>query len=37
MNKGELIAAMADEPVPGNLLDTLSDAKARIDALENEE
>lgn len=33
----DLIAAMADEPVPGNLLDTLSDAKARIDALENEE
>ena len=33
----DLIAAMADEPVPGNLLETLSDAKARIDALENEE
>ncbi|QLC25272.1 prephenate dehydrogenase/arogenate dehydrogenase family protein [Parasphingopyxis algicola] len=33
----DLIAAMADEPVPGVLLETLTDAKARIDALENEE
>ncbi|MEM8694896.1 MAG: prephenate dehydrogenase [Pseudomonadota bacterium] len=33
----DLIAAMADEPVPGILLETLTDAKARIDALENEE
>lgn len=32
----DLIAAMADEPVPGNLLESLTDAKARIDALEND-
>jgi len=32
----DLIAAMADEPEPGNLLDTLTDAKARIEALEND-
>jgi prephenate dehydrogenase len=33
----DLIAAMADEPVPGILLETLTGAKARVDALENEE
>lgn len=33
----DLIAAMADEPVPAVLLETLVDAKRRIDALENEE
>lgn len=32
----DLIAAMADEPEPGNLLSTLSEAKARIEALEND-
>ncbi|MBC2779070.1 prephenate dehydrogenase [Parasphingopyxis marina] len=32
----DLIAAMADEPTPGNLLETLETAKARIDALEND-
>jgi prephenate dehydrogenase len=31
----DLIAAMADEPVPRDLLETLTIAKARIDALEN--
>lgn len=33
----DLIAAMADEPEPGNLLESLGTAKARIEALENEE
>lgn len=32
----DLIAAMADEPDPGHLLDSLSDAKDRIEALEND-
>ena len=32
----DLIAAMADEPEPGQLLDSLRDAKARIEALEND-
>jgi prephenate dehydrogenase len=32
----DLIAAMADEPTPGTLLETLEAAKARIDALEND-
>lgn len=32
----DLIAAMADEPDPGQLLDSLSDAKNRIEALEND-
>jgi prephenate dehydrogenase len=32
----DLIAAMADEPTPGSLLETLETAKARIDALEND-
>ncbi len=30
----DLIAAMADEPAPGALLETLNEAKARIEALE---
>ncbi|WP_299329633.1 prephenate dehydrogenase/arogenate dehydrogenase family protein [Parasphingopyxis sp.] len=33
----DLIAAMADEPVPAVLLETLVEAKRRVDALENEE
>lgn len=33
----DLIAAMADEPVAGILSETLTDAKARIDVLENQE
>lgn len=32
----DMIAAMADEPMPGNLLETLLAAKDRVDALENE-
>ena len=33
----DLIAAMADEPLPAVLLETLVEAKRRVDALENEE
>ncbi len=32
----DLIAAMADEPDPGNLMDALCGAKSRIEALEND-